>query len=584
MKSFFKIVLGTMVGIVLLFLLLVLFAFLMDTKPSYTKNQVLHLELDGEIKEKSETPKFNEMIFYMQKPKPDLGQIIKALKYAKTDPKVEGVYIDVGIPLTGYSTANLLRKALEDFKTSGKFVYAYGEVFTPVSYYVSSVADSVFLSPNGIVAIRGFGRSIPFLKEFTDNLGIKWNIFYAGQFKSATEPLRLNKMSEQNRLQLHEFFNGLYKITSDTLIHSRELNRDSFEVFVDNFKGMFAANALKYGLVDSLMHQIDFDYFLKEKAGIKPKKKLKLMDVGKYARNFVKLKPVTKSKNKIAVLYMEGNIMDAGDKPGVISPEKFKKAFEDVLRKDKIKGVVVRVNSPGGSGSASDEILRSLDKIKEAGKPVIVSMGDYAASGGYYISCHADTIVADPNTLTGSIGVFGVFPDLSEMWDKKLKIHFDSVKTHKMALAFAPEYSMDEDTKKLLQKYIESFYEQFLNVVAKGRNMTRDQVHEVAQGRIWLGIKAKELGLVDVMGDLNKAIEICSEKAGVEKYSLVKYPKTKSNFLTLLAQSLSEESSLEEKILKSRYIRDFKPLLDVIQDESRIAKPQAAMPFAIKFD
>ncbi len=585
MKSFFKNVLATITGLII-FLLMIFFVFAIiaastNSTPVIGSNSTLHIKLNGLIKEKAETPDQFEMIFD-KNINPDLGQITQAIKLAKNDPKIKGIYLEPVLPEMGYASATVLRNALKDFKSSGKYIYAYSEFYTPLTYFISSVADSIFLTPNGIVRMTGFASSIPFLKEFSDNVGIKWHIFYAGQFKSATEPLRYNKMSEQNRYQLHEFYRGLYKNTKDSILSVRNINSDSMESFVNNFKGLFPQNAVKYGLVDSLIYQIDFTSFLKEKNGISIKKKLKLVSVNKYRKGTKKPK-IKSSKNKIAVIYMEGNIMDKGKKSGIISPEKYAKAFDDILRKDNIKGVVLRVNSPGGSGSASDEILRAVDRVKEAGKPVIVSMGDYAASGGYYISCHADTIVADANSLTGSIGVFGVLPEFKELMDDKLKIHFDSVKTHKMSLAFSPQYNLSDDAGKLMQSYIENFYEQFLNTVAKGRNMTRDEVHKVAQGRIWLGSKAIEIGLVDVLGNLDKAIEICAEKANLKDYKLTKYPRVKTNFMQQLIMQLSEETDIESKIMNSRYIKGFKPVLEVINNETGIAEPQARLPFEVEF-
>jgi protease-4 len=585
MKSFFKSVLATITGLVI-FLLLIFFVFAIiaastDSAPVISSKSTLHIKLNGPVKEKAETPDQFEMIFDKNL-NPDLGQIVNAIQRAKKDTKIKGIYFQPVLPEMGYASATILRNALKDFRSSGKYVYSYSEFYTPLTYYISSVADSIFLSPNGIVQKTGFSASIPFFKEFYDNIGIKWNIFYAGQFKSATEPLRYNKMSEQNRFQLHEFFSGLYKNTRDSILSIRNINKDSMESFVNNFKGLFPQNAVKYGLVDSLIYQIDFVNLLKEKNGISKKKKLKLVSVNKYRRGSDKLK-IKKSKNKIAVIYMEGNIVDVGNKSGRISPEKFAKAFDDILRKDNIKGVVLRVNSPGGSGSASDEILRAVDRVKEAGKPVIVSMGDYAASGGYYISCHADTIVADANSLTGSIGVFGILPEFKELMDDKLKVHFDSVKTHKMSLAFSPQYNMDDDSRKLMQTYIENFYEQFLLTVAKGRNMTRDQVHKVAQGRIWLGAKAQEIGLVDVLGNLDKAIEICANKANLEEYTLTKYPRVTTNFVEQIIMQLSEQTNVDSKILNSKYIKEFKPVLEILNDKTQIAQPQARLPFDINF-
>ncbi|HHH53771.1 MAG TPA: signal peptide peptidase SppA, partial [Bacteroidetes bacterium] len=373
MKSFFKYVFATFTGIII-FLLLMFFIFAIigvstSSKPVISSKSTLYLKLNGPIKEKAETPDQFELLMDKNL-NPDLGQITEAIKLAKNNPKIKGIYLEPLLPQMGYSSATILRESLEDFKSSGKYIYSYSEFYTPLTYFIASVADSVFLAPNGIVQMTGFASSIPFLKEFSDNLGIKWNIFYAGQFKSATEPLRLNKMSEQNRFQLHEFYSGLYNNTRDSILKYRKINRDSFELFVNNFKGLFPENALKYGLVDSLIYKIDFNALLKERNGISPKKKIKLISVNKFRKAAEKPK-IKRSKNKIAVIYMEGDIVNSGKKPGEISPEKFAKAFDDILRKDNIKGVVIRVNSPGGSGGASDEILRSIDRIKETDKPVI---------------------------------------------------------------------------------------------------------------------------------------------------------------------------------------------------------------------
>ncbi len=586
MKSFIGKIFASCLGTLLFFLLFIavfmLFGVFSDKAPNVSSNSILHIKLNGVVKERVEKEDKFKVLFYNEN-STDLGKIVKAIKAAKTDSKIKGIYFEPVAPSMGYTSADIFRKAIQDFKSSGKFVYAYSNLYTPLTYYMASTCDSVFLNPGGMIQKAGFARASAFLKEFMDNIGVKYNIFYAGKFKSATEPLRLNKMSEQNRLQLHEFYNGLYEQTRDTLLASRVLlNKDSLEVFVNDFKGLFASNGVKYHLVDSLLYDIDFVNLLKEKIGLKKSKRLKLINISKYARS-IRKKESKISKNKIAVVYMDGNIVNTGKGPGIISPEKYAKTFDDILRKDKIKGVVVRVNSPGGSGSASDDILRALDKIREAGKPVVVSMGDYAASGGYFISCHADTIVASPNTLTGSIGVFAVIPELKKLWEDKLKIHFDSVKTHKMGLSFSTSMGMDDNGKELIQAYIDKFYEDFLNRVAKGRNMTRDQVHEIAQGRIWLGSKAKELGLVDVLGDLDDAVKICADVVGLDDYSLSTYPKIKRNIVQELLQEIMENSDIDSKILNSKYIKEFKPMLEVINDKSLIAQPQARMPYDIEF-
>lgn len=585
MRNFFSRVFASCLGVLLFFLLLILIFFIVgisvNQKPSISSNAIMHLKLDGEFKEKSENAdKFKLLLD--DAANPDLGSIIRAIGAAKTDNKIKGIYVETGFPLMGYSSANMLRTALNDFRSSKKFVYSYGEFYTPLTYYIASVSDSIFLSPGGMVEITGYANAIPYFKELSDELGIKWNIFYAGQFKSATEPLRLNKMSDQNRKQLREFYNGLYENVTSKIIKSRKLEKTSYEDFVNNFKGLFAENAVKYKLVDALIYKADFNKLLKTKAGLKENKELKLVSADKYIRYGGTIKS-DHYKDKIAVLYMDGEIVNYGKDAGQISPEKFEEAFDDILRKDNIKGVVLRVNSPGGSGSASDEILTYIDRIKAKGKPVIVSMGDYAASGGYYISCHADKIVADSNSLTGSIGVFAVIPELKEMWNDKLKIHFDSVKTHKMSLAISPSFEMQEEMKGMMQTYIEQFYDKFLGVVAKGRKMTKEQVHEVAQGRIWLGSTAKQLGLVDELGNLDTAIKICAEKAKVKEYSLTKYPRMTDNMMQEIIRSINEQGDIEARLMKSKEIRQLKPVMDVINDKTRAGEPQAKMPFMIEF-
>lgn len=585
MRNFFSRVFASCLGVLLFFFLLILIFFIVgvsvNQKPTISSNSIMHIKLDGEFKEKSENADKFKVIFD-DIANPDLGSIIKAIEAAKSDSKIKGIYLESGFPVMGYSSANMLRTALSDFRSSKKFIYSYGEFYTPMTYYIASVSDSIFLSPGGMVEITGYANTIPYFKELSDELGIKWNVFYAGQFKSATEPLRLNKMSDQNRKQLREFYNGLYENVTSKILKSRKLEKTSYEDFVNNFKGLFAENAVKYKLVDALIYKTDFNKMMKLKSGLKEDKELKLVSVDKYIRFGGSIKS-DHHKDKIAVLYMDGEIVNSGKDAGQISPEKFEDAFEDIMRKDNIKGVVLRVNSPGGSGSASDEILAYVDRIKAKGKPVIVSMGDYAASGGYYISCHADKIVADSNSLTGSIGVFAVIPELKQMWNNKLKIHFDSVKTHKMSLAISPTFEMQDEAKVMMQSYIEQFYDKFLGVVAKGRKMTKEQVNEVAQGRIWLGSTAKELGLVDELGNLDKAIKICAEKAKIKDYSLTKYPRQTDNMMQEIIRSINEQGDIEAKLFKSKEIRQLKPVMDIINDKSRIAEPQAKMPFLVEF-
>jgi len=424
--------------------------------------------------------------------------------------------------------------------------------------------------------MKGMGIAQPYFKEMTDELGIGWNIYYAGQFKSATEPFRRTEMSDQNRLQLREYINEIYDNFLMDIAKSRQISVESVDQFVAEFDGMSASKTVEKGMVDELLYQDQLDKILKKKLSIEKKKKIPFVGTNDYLLASKASSP-SSSKNKIAVVYAEGQILEMGKEKGVITSEKFVQTLSDIRRKKDVKAVVLRINSPGGSGFASDEIWREIELLKAEKIPVVVSMSDYAASGGYYIACNADAIVASPNTLTGSIGVFAMIPDLSKMSEQKLKIHWDSVNTHKYANAFNPFFNYSEGEHQKLQVYIDNFYDTFLTRVAEGRKMSKEQVHAVAQGRIWTGRKAKELGLVDHLGELDYAIKLAAKKAKIKDYKTDNYPKYKTTMLDEILRNIDLEAKIKERVIGKTILDKLSPYTRMMAQPENYGKPQFMM-------
>lgn len=582
MARFFKNILSSCLGTLLFFILLfVIFGIIgsiTNAKPNYDEKSVLKLDLDIMIPEKtSNIDQFAEIF----DPKTiGLNDIIKLIERASEDEKIEGILLKSSFPQLGMANALTVRKALNKFRESGKFVYAYSDSYTQKGYYIASAADSVFLNPNGMVDIRGLAVSMPYFKDLMDELGIKWNIYYAGQFKSATEPFRRNNMSDQNRLQLREYIGEISDNLMLDIASSRKISVETVDRFAADYAGFDPQRAVNDGIIDELVYSDGLTAKLKQRIGLEEKDKLKILDLKKY-QTVSSDKNRSKSRDKIAVVYAEGEIVNGGDERGIISGDRYVEMLQKIRQRKNIKAVVLRINSGGGSGFASDEIWREVNLLKEAGKPVIVSMGDLAASGGYYIACNADSIVASPNTLTGSIGVFAMMPNLKEFSDEKLRIHFDSVKTHQYANAFDPFYEFSDGEHEKIQKYIDGFYEQFLSRVAEGRGMTREEVHEIAQGRIWTGRKAKEIGLVDELGELDLAIQIGAEKAGLEDYKLTTYPKFKTTILEEVIKNMDLEASNIPGIKLLKTADKLSPYTRFLLDEQNYGEAQLICPVRV---
>ncbi|MCZ2099989.1 MAG: signal peptide peptidase SppA [Chitinophagales bacterium] len=593
MKSFFTTVFGSCLGV----LVAVLLGFLImmgiaasavsgisGSGATYSDNTILKLSLEEFIPEKSDNVtqslSFSEM--------PDaigLRQIQSLLETAADDPKIKGILIENNNVMVGQASLLSLMKSLKDFKASGKFIYSYADNHSQSSYLLCTVADSMFLNPQGGVDLRGFGASIPFFKGMLDKVGVEMNIFYAGNFKSATEPFRLTEMSEYNRIQTRAFLQDMESVMVGEISKNRGLSEEKIIAVMDGLEGRTAKRALENGLVDALYYKDQLDDRLREDLGIKPGKKIKTVSLSQY--NTLATKSVkSTSKNKIAILYAEGEIGYGKEELGSIDDKRYLRTLQKIRNDDNVKAVVLRVNSPGGSAFTSEIIWREIEKIKEAGKLVVASFGDYAASGGYYISSGADYIFAQPNTLTGSIGVFMMLPDATKLLNDKLGVKFDTIKTHELATGFSPVLKLTSREKELLQESTLEIYDLFLERVSKGRKLSIEDTKEIAQGRVWTGRAGLEIGLVDALGDLDDAIKMAAMKVGLDDYKVVEYPYIEEEVFVKLMKEIQRSKGGEDESLLFNS-KDEKRLLEMAKQTKallRLKEPQARLPYIFEWN
>ncbi|WP_339706861.1 signal peptide peptidase SppA [Algoriphagus aquimarinus] len=514
-----------------------------------SENSVLHLDLNGRtLVERTSEDDLDLSIFgnpFGQEMTAGLINLKKAIGEAKTNDNIKGIYLNTGLIMAGQANLLELREALVDFKTSGKFIVAYDEAYTEGGYYIASVADEIYLNPLGGIDFNGFSSEGIFFKGLFEKVGVKPEIFRVGEFKSAVEPFILEKNSPEARLQTQSFLDDMNQFALHGISESRGIGYDSLKRINDLMLVRKPQDAVTYGLATELLYLDQVLTKLKEKLGIDEGDDIKTINVTDLNKT-AKSKNIT-SSNRIAVIIAEGEIV-GGDADGVISSEKFAKEIRKARKDDNIKAIVLRVNSPGGSVVASEVIWREMAEAKKV-KPVYVSMGEVAASGGYYISAPADTIVAQPNTITGSIGIFGMMFNAQELLNDKLGITTDVVKTGELSDFMNPTRPMTDVERTIIQNTVEDGYETFISRVSEGRGMSPEAVKEVASGRVWTGNQAKERGLVDVLGGLNTTIEIAAARIGaVDDYRVVYYPTKKPWF-----ESIMEDlgNSVQIKILKS---------------------------------
>lgn len=586
MKQFFKFVLATIVGlllatIILVFVLIGIVASASgDKSETVESNSVLSIAIDHPITERTPNNPLAGLSFLGFDTDKTIGlnDILANIKKAKTDDNIKGIYLSQSYMLSGQATTEEIRKALIDFKKSGKFIVAYAEIYTQSFYYLASVADKVYINPKGIFDFSGFSSQITFLKGTLDKLGVEVQVIKVGTYKSAVEPFILTKMSDANREQVTSYMGSLYDYFLQGISNSRHLSVDSLKNIANNLKIQYPEDALKYKLVDGLKYKDEVLDDLKDRTGVKHNKDLKSISIDDYTKAVSDKKDEDGSSDRrIAMIYASGEINGGDGDDNTIGSDKISAAIRKVRLDNKVKAVVLRVNSPGGSSLASAVIWREIVLTKKV-KPVIVSMGDYAASGGYYISCAADSIIAEPNTVTGSIGIFALLPNLQKLFNDKLGVTFDGVKTGKFSDLGDISRPLTPEEHAILQTQINHGYDDFTKAVAEGRHKTQDYINSIGQGRVWTGSQALKLGLVDRLGNINDAIESAAKKAKITDYKVVTYPEQKSIFNKFGAGFSAE---MKTRAIQSELGENFKYYEQVKGLQNMMRTPQARMPYTI---
>ena len=577
MGQFFKFVFASCLGTLLAFggiiLMFIVIGALQSDVPNVKSNSFLKLEFDHLVTELTDNV---ETSFSDTQRAIGVHDITRLINEAKSDAKISGIVIDAPQVSMGPSTANLIREALLDFKDTDKPIYAYGDFFGQSGYYLSSAADSIFLNPNGSIEIKGFGAVIPFYKSLMDEIGVHMNIFYRGRYKSATEPFRRNEMSEENREQYGRYLEYLKKNYFEEIAASRNTTYEAIDDLANSTLVVTPELSIEQNLVDSILYENDFEKLLKSRSGVKQSRLMRYTSLEDYLAVYPD-NDSSGSKDEIAIVYAEGGVAYDTDDNGTISEVKYGKIFNRIIKNDDIKAVVFRVNSPGGASISSDIIWDYIGKVKAAGKYVAVSMGDYAASGGYYIACNADTIFADKNTLTGSIGIYLMYPEFSKLAKEKLGIGIDSITTNKYTGTNSFLLALNEDEKQKMQAYTDYLYKQFLTRVAEGRDMSVEEVHNIAEGRIWTSEDALDNKLIDEIGNLQATIDAVAGRLNLEEYSTNSYPKITKDFMRELIENLSQNVDLGQNKSSeaSKVLNHIIKKLNVNKDYKQ---PMAQMP------
>lgn len=589
MKDFLKFTLATVTGIILSSIVLFIISMVTlfgimaasDTETIVKKNSVMILDLNGTLVERTQEDPLGilSQLFNDDSNTYGLDDILSSIKKAKENEDIKGIYLQANSLGTSYASLQEIRNALLDFKESGKFVIAYADSYTQGLYYLSSAADKVLLNPKGMIEWRGIASTPLFYKDLLQKIGVEMQVFKVGTYKSAVEPFTATEMSPANREQVTAFINSIWSQVTEGVSASRNIPIDSLNAYADRMLMFYPAEeSVRCGLADTLVYRNDVRDYLKRLVDMDEDDNLSLLGLGDMI-NVRKNVPKDKSGNIIAVYYASGEITDypgsATSEEGIVG-SKVIRDLRKLKENDDVKAVVLRVNSPGGSAFASEQIWYAVKELKTK-KPVIVSMGDYAASGGYYISCGADTIVAEPTTLTGSIGIFGMVPNVKELTDK-IGLSYDVVKTNKYADFGNIMRPFSEGEKALLQMMVAEGYDTFITRCAEGRHTTKEAIEKIAEGRVWTGEAAKELGLVDELGGIDKALDIAIAKARVGGYTIVSYPEKKDVLSSLL--DTKPTNYVESQLLKSKlgeYYRQF-GLLTNLKEQSMI---QARVPFEL---
>lgn len=588
MGQFFKFTFASCLGVILAFLLLGVLSIIAITAASaeaektvsVQPNSILHVKMDAVLPELTNNTEISSFDFKKTEVL-GLHDHIAAIEWAAEDRNIKGIYLDTEVLSTGFAGTQELHRALRSFKERGKFIVAYGRYFDQNAYHLASMADYIGVHPIGLIDLRGYGAQIPFFKDLLDKMGVKMEVFYAGKFKSATEPFRRNDMSPENKTQVREYLGEIYRQLVADVSQNRNLSTRELENAINSFDGAEPHKALSSGLIDNVGHVDEAHDKIRSLAGLDEDEKIKFVTIKNY---FNSKKPSIdfRVKDKVAVIYAEGDIVDGKGNNGSVGDEKYVEIIDRLSRDKNVKAVVLRVNSPGGSAMSSENIWRSLTRLKAEEKPLVVSMGNYAASGGYYIACPADSIFAEAGTLTGSIGVFNIFPNVAQLLNEKAGIHFDTVNTGAFSNALSPFFDLSTRENKIMQTRTDSIYSLFLQRVAEGRNKSVAEVNEIAQGRVWTGAKAVTLGLVDDIGSLEDALESAANMAGLTDYRVVTYPKVLDPIQQFFQDFMTDNLSLLKARLWGNEFGQWQQEVEDMEQILRYQGPQARLPFVLR--
>lgn len=574
-------ILGTLVALGILFFMLLVFASLAGSSDQIQikSHSVLDLNIPFQVSEFSGYDSEDPFAIFFD-PSTGLDEILKSIALAKSDDRITGISLNRTLLTAGISQTRAIRKALDDFKTSGKFVYAYSDIYPQRDYYLASVADSIFINPVGELDFKGLAAEVLYFGDFQEKSGIRMEVVRHGKYKSAVEPFLGNAMSDDNRSQLQELLGSVWINIRNEIAESRGLGGDFLDSVADNLGARNPQMALSNQLVDGIVYQDEFEQKLLKASGgtAKEPRLVPLSDYLKYTKN----KRVYNGSDRIAIIYAEGDIIYGQAGPGYIDPETMRESLRKVRDDQKVKAVVLRINSPGGSALSSELIWREIQELRKV-KPVVASFSDLAASGGYYIGVGTDKIVTEPTTLTGSIGVFATIPNVNGL-AAKMGINSEQVGTHRQSVDYSLFEPLNDEFREVLRADIEMTYETFLNRVANGRNITVERADSLAQGRVWSGSDAVKMGLADTLGGINEALSAAAGLAGISSYRILSLPRYKSG-LELLMEDLGASSAITlDKMLPENADRTWHALLLEINRQVNQKGVQARLPYSLNFN
>ncbi len=585
MKSFFKYFFSALLALVVFFGLIFIITvgifgtLLNKSAVTIPSKSVLVVDLTNPFQEKKIENPIVELTGNTENESPSLHQLIRMIAAAKTDSSIKGIYVVATGNANGFAASEEIRDALIEFRTSGKFIIAYGDYIDQQAYHVVNVADKVYCNPKGSLDWRGFSVQYLYFKKALEKLEIQPQIFYDGKFKSATEPFREEKMTPANRLQTEAWLGDIYGHFLLKTAESRKSDTASLHAMANEYTLQDGNDAVNKGLLDGVKYDDEIKTEFKNRLKLKDDDKISFITPGTYLESGILNQGY--KKEKVAVVYAEGEIVYGRGDDGQIGSDDYKALLRRLRYNKDVKAVVLRINSPGGSSLASEIIWREIEMLKKAGKPVVVSMGDVAASGGYYIACNADSIFAEPNTITGSIGVFAIVPDFSGFMKNKLGITFDGVKTATYADAMTVTRPLNPGEKRIIQNEVDKIYVDFKQRVADGRKRDTAYVDSIAQGRVWTGIRAQQIGLVDKLGHIKDAVDCAARLANIKEFNIREYPEPVSPLEMFLGGVGKQYQAkwIKEEIGAEQY----KLYMDMKKLREQTGQPLTRMPFDLNF-